>query len=61
MTKYLSMVALSMVAAMLPALAEDAVPYAYRPPTAGETYLPGLGDIMDAIQWRHHCHDFILL
>ena len=49
MTKYLSMVALSMVAAMLPALAEDAVPYAYRPPTAGETYLPGLGDIMDAI------------
>jgi hypothetical protein len=53
MTKYLSMIALSMVAAMLPALAEDAVPYAYRPPTAGETYLPGLGDIMDAIQWRH--------
>jgi hypothetical protein len=53
MTKYLSMAALSMVAALLPAFAEDTVPYAYRPPTAGETYLPGLGDIMDAIQWRH--------
>jgi hypothetical protein len=25
---------------------------AHRPPTTGDTYLPGLGDIMDAIQWR---------
>jgi hypothetical protein len=47
------MIALSMTAAMLPALAEDTAPHAYRPPTAGEAYLPGLGDIMDAIQWRH--------
>jgi hypothetical protein len=53
MTKYLSMAALSMLAVMLPAFAEDTVPYAHRPPTADENYLPGLGDIMDAIQWRH--------
>jgi hypothetical protein len=53
MTKHLLMVAVSVVAVMLPALAEDTVPYAHRPPTAYETYLPGLGDIMDAIQWRH--------
>ena len=37
---------------MLPAFAED-VPYAYRPPMKGESYVPGLGDIMQAIQWRH--------
>jgi hypothetical protein len=53
MTKLLSIAALSMLAAMLPAIAEDTVPYAHRPPTTGDTYLPGLGHIMDAIQWRH--------
>jgi hypothetical protein len=53
MTKYLSIAALLLLAALLPALAEDTVPYAHRPPTADENYLPGLGDIMDAIQWRH--------
>jgi hypothetical protein len=49
MTKYLSIAALLLLAALLPALAEDTVPYAHRPPTADENYLPGLGDIMDAI------------
>jgi hypothetical protein len=44
---------LSIVALILPAFAEDTVPYAYRPPVAGETYVPALGDIMQAIQWRH--------
>jgi hypothetical protein len=51
--KRLSMIAVAIAAAMLPAAAEDTVPYAYRPPKIGETYVPGLGDIMQAIQWRH--------
>lgn len=45
--------AFSIAALMLPAFAEDTVPYAYRPPVAGETYVPGLGNIMQAVQWRH--------
>jgi hypothetical protein len=44
---------LSIGAVALPALAEDTVPYAYRPPLAGESYVPGLGTIMESIQWRH--------
>ena len=51
--KHISIIALSIVAAMLPALAQDPVPYAYRPPTAGDTYVPTLGDIMGATQLRH--------
>jgi hypothetical protein len=51
--KRLLMVAVSIAAAMLPAAADDTVPYAWRPPKLGETYVPGLGDIMQAIQWRH--------
>jgi hypothetical protein len=51
--KYSSIAALAIVAGMLPAFAEDTVPYAYRPPTAGDTYVPTLGDIMGATQLRH--------
>jgi hypothetical protein len=50
--KHISIIALSIVAGMLPALAQDTVPYAYRPPT-GDTYVPTLGDIMGAVQLRH--------
>jgi hypothetical protein len=45
--------AFSIVTLMLPAFAEDTVPYAYRPLVADDTYIPGLGNIMQAIQWRH--------
>jgi hypothetical protein len=51
--KHISMIAFSVVAGMLPAFAQDTVPYAYRPPTAGDTYVPSLGDIMGATQLRH--------
>jgi hypothetical protein len=51
--KRLSMIAVAIAAAMLPEAADDTVPYAWRPPKIGETYVPGLGDIMQAIQWRH--------
>jgi hypothetical protein len=48
-----SMIALSLMAAMLPASAEEPVPYAYRPPATADTYVPALGDIMRAIQLSH--------
>ncbi len=51
--KYALIVVLSIGAVALPAFAEDTVPYAYRPLVAGESYVPGLGHIMEAIQWRH--------
>ena len=51
--KHLSAIAAAIVVALAPAIAADTVPYAYRPPVAGETYAPGLGDIMGTIQWRH--------
>ena len=51
--KHVSMIVLLVGAVTLPAFAEDTVPYAYRQPMAGETYVPGLGSIMEAIQWRH--------
>jgi hypothetical protein len=51
--KYILTVALSVVVGMLSAFAQDTVPYAYRPPTAGDTYVPSLGDIMGATQLRH--------
>jgi hypothetical protein len=51
--KRLSIIAVAIAVAMVSAAAEDIVPYAYRPPKIGETYVPGLGDIMQAIQWRH--------
>jgi hypothetical protein len=35
-----SIIALSLIAAMLPASAQDPVPYAYRPPATGDTYVP---------------------
>jgi len=53
MMKHLATGALSIVTAVLPALAQDTVPYTHRPITAGEPYVPGLGDIMGAIQWGH--------
>jgi len=52
-TKSLPMIAFAIVQAMLPATANETVPYAWRAPKIGETYVPGLGDIMQAIQWRH--------
>jgi hypothetical protein len=51
--KRLSMIVVAIAATMVPAAADDIVPYAWRPPKIGETYVPGLGDIMQAIQWRH--------
>lgn len=51
--KHISMIALSIAAALVPAFAQDTVPYAYRPPGPGDTYVPTLGDIMDAKQLRH--------
>ena len=51
--KHISMIALSIVAAMLPAFAQETVPYASRPPVVGDTYMPTLGDIMGATQLRH--------
>jgi hypothetical protein len=43
----------AIAAFVIPAFAEDTVPYAYRPLIPGETYVPGLGNIMMAVQWRH--------
>ena len=40
---------MSIGAVALPAFAEDTVPYAYRPPITGENYVPGLGNIMEAM------------
>jgi hypothetical protein len=51
--KRLSISAAAIAAAMLPATANDTVPYADRLPKIGVTYVPGLGDIMQTIQWRH--------
>ena len=51
--KQVLVIVLSIGAVTLPAFAENTVPYAYRQPMAGESYLPGLGNIMEAIQWRH--------
>jgi hypothetical protein len=46
-------IAFWIAAAMSLAFAQDTIPYAYRPPRLDESYVPSLGDIMDAIQWRH--------
>jgi hypothetical protein len=52
--KHISMIALSIAGAMLPAFAQDAVPDALRPSAAvGDTFVPTLGDIMGATQLRH--------
>jgi hypothetical protein len=51
--RHLPTIAFAIAAVIAPAAAEDIVPYAYRPPTAGPIYVPGLGDIMSTIQWRH--------
>lgn len=50
--KQTSMIGLAIAVAVLPAFAQEPVPYAYRP-SAGETYVPTLGDIMGATQLRH--------
>ena len=51
--KHISMIVLAIAAAILPALAQDQVPEAYRPPAVGDTYIPNLSDIMGATQLRH--------
>jgi hypothetical protein len=51
--KYVSTIAFTIVAGMLPAFSQDTVPYAYRPPVASDTYVPALSDIMGAAQLRH--------
>ena len=38
--------------ASVPSFAQDTVPYAHRL-SAGDTYVPALGDIMDSMQVRH--------
>lgn len=38
--------------ALVPSFAQDTVPYAHRP-SAGNTYVPALGDIMDSMLVRH--------
>jgi hypothetical protein len=45
--------ALVIGSALAPTFAENIVPYAYRPLTSGNTYVPTLGDIMGAMQLRH--------
>ena len=42
-----------MSAIMLPAVAEEPVPYAYRPPALGELYAPSLAAIMRGVQFGH--------
>jgi hypothetical protein len=51
--RHVSMIAFALLVAILPASAQDSAPYAYRPPTTGDTYVPGLGDIMRTIQVSH--------
>jgi hypothetical protein len=46
-------VAVSMLAIMVPAVAQEPVPYAYRPSTIGESYVPSLAAIMRAVQFGH--------
>ena len=46
-------IVLWMSAIMLPAVAEEPVPYAYRPPAIGESYVPSLAAIMRALQFGH--------
>lgn len=45
--------ALSMAMCATPVLAQDSVPYAYRPLIAGDTWVPDLGYIMADAQVRH--------
>ena len=51
--KHGSMIALALMVAMLPASAQDPVPYAYPPPLTSDTYVPALGDIMRTVQVSH--------
>jgi hypothetical protein len=51
--KHISMIVLTIAAAILPAVAQDQVPEAYRPPAVGDSYVPNLSDIMGAAQLRH--------
>ena len=46
-------IVLWMSAIMLPAVAEEPVPYAYRPPALGELYAPSLAAIMRSVQFGH--------
>ena len=46
-------IVLWILAILLPAVAEEPVPYAYRPPAIGESYVPSLAAIMRAVQFGH--------
>ena len=46
-------IVLWMSAIMLPAVAEEPVPYAYRQPALGESYAPSLAAIMRGVQFGH--------
>jgi hypothetical protein len=46
-------IVLSTLAVMLPAIAQESVPYAYRPPALGESYIPSLAAIMRGVQFGH--------
>jgi hypothetical protein len=51
--KQLSIIAVLVATFMPQALAQESVPYAYRPPSTGDTYLPALGTFMRAAQFSH--------
>jgi hypothetical protein len=47
------LIAVSVASLLVPASAEETVPYALRTDKSGDTYVPSLGDIMGATQLRH--------
>jgi hypothetical protein len=47
------MIAVLIAAFMLPCFAEEPVPYAHRPPSTGDVYVPALATFMRAIQFSH--------
>jgi hypothetical protein len=47
------MIAVLIAAFMLPCFAEEPVPYAHRPPSTGDVYVPALATLMRAIQFSH--------
>jgi len=51
--KRISIVSLSLTASIMAVLAEDTVPYGYRPWGPADPFVPSLGDIMSATQLRH--------
>jgi hypothetical protein len=47
------LIAVSVASLLVPASAEETLPYALRTDKLGDTYVPSLGDIMGATQLRH--------